>query len=124
MNGAMTDPLLSTTRPPKIAIITITGSIQNFLRTRRKAHNSRMNDIGAAASELLLHRFRAWARWLPQDPVTGGGFVTLQPQCVATDRSHGKSDWNHRHKEQQRHDAGVDHLIEKQTKPHPDAVQR
>jgi hypothetical protein len=64
MNGAMTDPLLSTTNPPKTAIITMIGSIQNFLRTRMKAHSSNTNAICAAASELMLHRFGVRSRRL------------------------------------------------------------
>jgi hypothetical protein len=57
----MTDPLLKTTSPPKTAIITMIGNIQNFLRTRMKAHNSITNDIRAASSELMLHRLGAGA---------------------------------------------------------------
>jgi hypothetical protein len=40
MNGAITEPLLSTTKPPNTAIINIMGTSQNFLRDRRNFHNS------------------------------------------------------------------------------------
>src|ERR1700726_478028 len=45
MNGATAVPLLKTKSPPNSVIITMTGSTQNFLRARIKAHNSRRNDI-------------------------------------------------------------------------------
>ena len=45
MNGAITEPLLSTTKPPKTAIMKIIGISQNFLRARRNDHNSSKNDM-------------------------------------------------------------------------------
>src|SRR6516164_6535214 len=46
MNGAITDPCDSTTKPPKTAIMTMIGNSQNFLRTRMKAQSSRTKDMG------------------------------------------------------------------------------
>jgi hypothetical protein len=44
MKGATAVPWVSTIRPPKIAIVMMTGSSQYFLRTRKKAQNSCRNE--------------------------------------------------------------------------------
>jgi hypothetical protein len=43
MNGAMADPSVSTTKAPKSAMVSSTGSSQNFFRIERKAQNSFKN---------------------------------------------------------------------------------
>ena len=40
MNGAIAEPLVSTIRPPKITIMIMIGSSQNFLRSRMNAQSS------------------------------------------------------------------------------------
>jgi hypothetical protein len=44
MNGAIAEPLVSTTNPPKIIIMMTIGISQNFLRERKNSHSSAMND--------------------------------------------------------------------------------
>ena len=45
MNGAKTDPLASTNKPPKINMTKIIGASQSFFRTLRKVNNSFKNII-------------------------------------------------------------------------------
>src|SRR3954467_15695586 len=75
MNGATTEPLASTSRPPNSAIMTRTGASQSFFRTRRKPHSSATNSISAVpplGSVLVHHGLRRRARRLARDPVAGG----------------------------------------------------
>jgi hypothetical protein len=45
MNGAIAEPLVSTTRPPNTTIMIMIGSSQNFFRTRMKRQISARKSI-------------------------------------------------------------------------------
>src|SRR5664280_3135740 len=98
MKGAMAVPFVRTIRPPKIAIMMRIGNIQYFLRTRRNAKNSRINDI--ASSELIFHGFRIWARRLPRDPVGCRQRMKLTIQQILFAQTH-----KHAHR---RHNTKID----------------
>src|SRR3954469_15293184 len=126
MNGATTEPLASTSRPPNSAIMTRTGASQNFLRARRKPHSSATNSIGAIPpkrSVLVDHGLRRRARRLADDPVAGGlGLpaaghwgVLLGPHQVA-DRDEDRA------VEQEEDDRAHD-LEHDEPEPRPGAVQ-
>src|SRR5947208_11641442 len=67
MNGATTEPLVSTIRPPKIVIRTSTGRSQNFFRAIMNAAMSLRNDI--IPSERLLQRLCARTALVACNPV-------------------------------------------------------
>src|SRR5882672_10821553 len=67
MNGATTEPLVSTISPPKITISTSTGSSQNFFRATMNAAMSLRNDI--TTSKRLLERLGRRSGLLARDPI-------------------------------------------------------
>src|SRR5919206_3376163 len=80
MNGATTEPLASTSRPPNSAIMIRTGASQNFLRTRMKPHSSARNSIGVPPGSVLVlvdHGLGRGSGRPALDPVAGG--VRLAP---------------------------------------------
>src|SRR5437899_11982393 len=102
MKGAIAEPLVSTSRPPKISIMIRIGSSQYFLRARRKAQNSFRNEvIDRSFSELLCHGFRRWTGRLAQHPVALGGGILAPAHRILAGRTHQKSDRKHRGAEHQ-----------------------
>src|SRR4029079_8705582 len=84
MNGAIAEPLVSTIRPPKITIMIMIRSSQNFLRSRMKAHSSTIIDpiFSLSRSELVLHRLRRRPRRGALDPVALGAAVDEQAEEI------------------------------------------
>src|SRR6516162_9920902 len=124
MNGAITDPCDSTTKPPKTAIMTMIGNSQNFLRTRMKAQSSSTKDMGRPQSILVLHRFGRRSGWLTDDPIARRLWITLQPERVFTKSAHHQPDRHHGRKEQKRHHDRIDHLVKHKAEPQPEPVER
>src|SRR3954465_12825355 len=101
MNGATTEPLVSTMRPPKIVISTSTGSSQNFFRAIMNAAMSFRNDI--IPSERLLQRLGSRA-----------GLVACNPVCISArpSLSH-RIDTERAHHQASRHDRDHVHATQK-----------
>src|SRR3954452_20614713 len=112
MNGATTEPLASTSRPPNSAIMTRTGTSQNFLRTRRKPHSSATNSIGAVPpkrSVLVHHGLGRRPRRLARDPIAGGLRLSAVAHRVVLPGPHEVADRHeHRRVEQEEHDRAHD----------------
>src|SRR5947199_8368191 len=85
MNGATTEPLVSTIRPPKIVISRSTGSSQNFFRAIMNAAMSLRNDI--IPSERLLQRLGGRAALVARNPVCLSPRPSL-PHRIDTERPH------------------------------------
>src|SRR4051794_17931816 len=127
MNGAMAEPLVSTIRPPKITIMIMIGSSQNFLRSRMNAHSSTIIEPIVSLlprSELVLHGLRRRPRGLPLDPVALGAAVHPQAQEILAERPHDEADRRDGHEEQQAEDQRVHDLVEEQAELQPKPVQR
>src|SRR3954463_14364397 len=88
MNGATTEPLVSTIRPPKIVISTSTGRSQNFFRAIMNAAMSLRNDI--IPSERLFQRLRGRAGLIARNPVGVPPWPPL-PHRIDTERTHHQS---------------------------------
>src|SRR5689334_19698926 len=101
MNGATTEPLVSTIRPPKMVISTSTGRSQNFFRASMNAAMSFKNDI--VPSERLLQRLRGRAAFAARNPIARAAWA---PQ------SHG-IDAECAHHQAGRHDRDHVHAAEK-----------
>src|ERR1044071_225754 len=101
MNGAIAEPLVSTIRPPKITIMIMIGSSQNFLRSRMKAQSStRIDPISLSRSELVFDRLRRRPRRRALDPVTLGATVDPQAQEILAEGPHDQADRHDGHEEQ------------------------
>src|SRR4051812_25849157 len=97
MNGATTEPLVSTIRPPKIVISTSTGSSQNFFRAIMNAAMSLRNDI--IPSERFLQRLCGRAALVACDPVRLSAW-SPPTHRVDPERAHhqaGRHDRDHIH---------------------------
>src|SRR4051794_5396303 len=126
MNGATTEPLASTSRPPNSAIMTRTGASQNFLRARRKPHSSATNSIGAVSlwrSVLVDHGLRRRARRLARDPVAGGLGLPAAAHRVVPLRTHQAADRDEDGGVEQEEDDRAHDLEQDQAEPRPGAVQ-
>src|SRR5215470_2239989 len=89
MNGATAEPCASTIRTPNRAMTMTIGHSQNFLRVRRNAHSSLINDIGVSqTSELVPHGIRRRAGWFAYYPVRSRVVVELEPQRILSGESH------------------------------------
>src|SRR5664279_2706389 len=99
MNGAIAEPFVSTTSPPKITIMIRIGSSQNFFRTRINRQSSATKSIFVSlfrhdpfgkpalafpgrALELVFHRLGQRSRWLPHDPIAVRVGLPLEPQNI------------------------------------------
>src|SRR6188768_2691224 len=81
MNGAIAEPLVSTTRPPNTTIMIRIGSSQNFFRTRMKRQSSDRKSITFPWSSLSAtnakrlrkgaNRLARSAGWLGDDAIHG-----------------------------------------------------
>src|SRR5665647_2707626 len=101
MNGAITEPLVSTTSPPNTTIMINIGSSQNFFRARINRQSSATKSI-THPSELVFHRLGRRAGRLAHDPVAVGVGLPLQPQQVLAQRAHHEAGRPDRAEEQQR----------------------
>src|SRR5882757_2847126 len=88
MNGATTEPLVSTISPPKITISTSTGSSQNFFRASMNAAMSFRNDI--TPSKRLLERLGGRSALLARDPVSPVR-LAAHPHRVDAEQAHRKA---------------------------------
>src|SRR4051812_11537449 len=115
MNGAMAEPLVSTIRPPKITIMIMIGSSQNFLRARMNAQSSTIIEpivsLLPLGSELVLHGLRRRPRWLALDPVALGAAVHLGPQEILAESAHDQADRRDGHEEQQAEHQRIHDLV-------------
>src|SRR3954452_1979423 len=126
MNGATTEPLASTSRPPNSAIMTRTGASQNFLRARRKPHSSATNSISAVpplGSVLVHHGLRRRARRLARDPVAGGLGLPAAAHRVVPLRTHQVADRDEDGGVEQEEDDRAHDLEQNEAEPRPGAVQ-
>src|SRR6478609_5107840 len=97
MNGATTEPLVSTIKPPKMVISTSTGRSQNFFRASMNAAMSFRNDI--VPSEWLFQRLRGRTALAARNPVTVSARPP-QPHGIDAERAHhqaGRHDRDHVH---------------------------
>src|SRR5947207_14511948 len=127
MNGAMAEPLVSTIRLPKITIMIMIGSSQNFLRARMNAQSSTMIEPIVSLlplSELVLHGLRRRPRRLALDPVTLGAAVDPRPQEILAEGAHDEADRRNGDEEQQAEHQRVHDLVEQQAELQPQPVQR
>src|SRR6266513_1318467 len=85
MNGATTEPLVSTIRPPKMVISTSAGRSQNFFRASINAAMSFRNDI--QTSKRLFERLRGRSCFAASDPVCVLAF-TPEPHRIDPERPH------------------------------------
>src|SRR5215470_5002960 len=102
----MAEPLVSTIRPPKITIMIMIGSSQNFLRCLMKSQSStRIAPIGLGPfqvrSELVLHGLRRRPRRGAVNPVALCVGIAPQPQEVLAKSAHDEADRHDGHEEQQ-----------------------
>src|SRR4051794_25292594 len=119
MNGATTEPLVSTIRPPKIVISTSTGRSQNFFRAIMNAAMSLRNDI--IPSERLLQRLGGRAAPVACNPVCVSARPSLSHR-INTERAHhqaSRQDRDHVHSAEKDR---IGDLVEKQAKLHPATV--
>src|SRR5215213_6198605 len=93
MNGATTEHLVSTIRPPKIVISTSAGTSQNFFRASMNASRSFTNDI--APSKRLLERLRGRSGFTARDPV-GVLARPPHPHRIDAEGAHQQPGWNDR----------------------------
>src|SRR3954470_5027774 len=119
MNGATTEPLVSTIRPPKIVISTSTGRSQNFFRAIMNAAMSLRNDI--IPSERLLQRLGGRAALVAYNPVCVPAWPPLAHRIDA-ERSHHQTrrhDRDHVHATQKDR---IGDLVQQQAELHPATV--
>src|SRR5215469_4825101 len=95
MKGATAEPCARTISTPNTPMMTTIGHSQYFLRVRKNAHNSMMNDIAPSqTSELVGHRIRSRTRWFSQDPVGVRRGVELEAQRVFPGKPNHYSHWS------------------------------
>src|SRR5262245_6504804 len=99
MNGAIAEPLVSTTRPPKTTIMIRIGSSQNFLRTRMKRQSSPTNSI-IFSLELVLHCIRRGPGRRAHDPVARSIRLAPEPQQILAHGAQHEAGRKHRAVEQ------------------------
>src|SRR5215471_19777341 len=96
MNGATADPCVKMIRPPKNSRNRTIGTSQYFLRIRRNAQNSAINDMAVppmGISKLVLHRFRCRCRRLTCDPVGRKIGTEGERQYILATKTHDPRDW-------------------------------
>src|SRR6266852_7312087 len=123
MNGATAEPLVRTINPPKTAMTMNTGRSQNFLRTRRKAQNSRRK-LTIDASELVLECFGCRAGRLADDPIAVRRGLECSPHRVLAGEPHQKSDRGDADIEQDPEEERADDQVQQQAEFCPEAVER
>src|ERR1700760_2303966 len=107
MNGAIAEPLVSTIRPPKITIMIMIGSSQNFLRSFMNAQSSTIIEPIVSLlprSELILHGLRRRPRGRPLDPVALGAAVEPQAEEILAAGPRQQADRRDGDEEQQTQD--------------------
>src|SRR6476469_7427693 len=119
MNGATTEPLVSTIRPPKMVISTSTGTSQNFLRASMNAAMSLTNDI--IPSERLFQRLRGRAAAAAGDPVTAST-RPAQPHRIDAERAHHQTGRHDRNRIHAAEKDRIGHLVQQQTELCPAAI--
>src|SRR5450759_2407054 len=100
MNGAIAEPLVSTTSPPNTTIMIRIGSSQNFFRTRINRQSSATKSI-LCPLELVFHRLGRWPGRRSHDPVALRVRLPLEPQQILAQRAHDETGRPHRAVEQQ-----------------------
>src|SRR5471030_1604512 len=118
MKGAITEPLVSTTSPPKTTIMVRIGNSQNFFLTRINRQSSATKSIFVLL-ELIAHRLGRWTRGLSHDPVAVRVRLPFEPQRVLPHHAHDQSGRQNRAEEQQRHDDRVDYPVKQQSELQP-----
>src|ERR1700693_4818123 len=103
MNGAIAEPLVSTTSPPNTTIMISIGNSQNFFRTRINRQSSATKSISCPL-ELIFHRLGRWSGRAPHDPVARRLGLALEPQQIPSHHAHDEAGRPYRAEEQQRHD--------------------
>src|SRR5438552_12227211 len=121
MNGATTDPLVRTTRPPNTAMTTSSGMSQNFLRARMNPIRSLIKDIGT--SERLLERIDGGALLVLLDPIAIAPLASA-PHRVNPERAHDKTGRDHAEHEYGSEEKRVRDLVKQETEPAPAAIER
>src|SRR6202023_3304763 len=84
MNGATAELWANSISPPKSAMTRKTGNSQNFLRTRRKAQNSRRKP-SIRSSELVPECFGCGAGRFAHDPVALRRWLEFPPRILASE---------------------------------------
>src|SRR5260370_946730 len=110
MNGATTEPLVSTTSPPNTTIMIRIGNSQNFFLTRMNRQSSATKSISCPL-ELISHRLWRGTRRLSHDPVAVRARLPFEPQRVLPHHAHEQTGGQNRAVENQRHQHRVDHLV-------------
>lgn len=77
------------------------GKSQNFLRTRKKAHNSFMKLISvppnyAGELKLIFHGFRSRPGWIAHYPITISLGLFASFEQILAGKSHNQSGWRNR----------------------------
>src|ERR1700678_4481491 len=90
MNGAIADPLVSTTRAPNTTIMIRIGSSQNFFLTRINRQSSATKSISYPL-ELIFHRLGRWTGRLSHDPVARRIRLAFEPQQVPPHPAHDEA---------------------------------
>src|SRR3981081_4623818 len=137
MNGAITEPLVSTTSPPNTTIMISTGSSQNFFRARMNRQSSATKSMFVSlfehdtfekvvfrffsdhALELVSHRFGRWSGRSPHDPVAVLVRQPFQAQHILAQHAHDEAGWQNRAVKNKRHHDRVDHLVKQQSELQP-----
>src|SRR6266851_4931424 len=123
MNGATAEPLVRTINPPKTAMTMNTGRSQNFLRTRRKAQNSRRK-LTIDASELVLECFGSRAGRLANDPIAVRRRIECSPHRVLAGEPHEEADRGNADIEQDPEEDRADDEMQQQAEFRPEPVER
>src|SRR3974390_2615308 len=121
MNGATTEPLISTTNPPTTTIMMRLGSSQNFLRTHINRESSARKLISLSPLELVFHRFRSRPGRAPLDPIAVDIGRPFESQEVLAKRPHNEAGRQHRAEEYEGHHYWSHNLVQQQSqlKPKP-----
>src|SRR5258708_10453388 len=123
MNGATTEPLVSTTSPPNTTIMIRTGNSQNFFLTRINRQSSATKSMSCPL-ELISHRLRRWTRRLPHDPVAVGARLPFEPQQVLPHHAHDQTGRQNRAVENQRHQHRAERPVKQHSELQPYQVKR
>src|ERR1700738_4736053 len=119
MNGATTEPLVSTISPPKMTISTSTGSSQNFFRASMKAAMSFRNDIGT--SKRLLERFTRRRGLGARDPIRAVR-LAAHPHRVDAEQPHREAGRDDRADVHEPEEDRIGDLVQQQAELAPCAI--
>src|SRR6185369_6062136 len=122
MNGAIADPLASTSKPPTISITSMTGTSQYFLRARMNAHSSLIRRTGVFL-KLVFHAVGSGSGRRALDPVTLRLRIQLETQEVFAEEPHHQACRHDRQIEHERQCNRADDMVQQHAEAMPQPVR-